>query len=427
MSPRRMADYLAAYWGSPAPLTTRPPVCRLLDMKYAPDEQCTLLYQWGEELLIGSYQWPAAQQSPAPQARRLAPLEMWLYSFCQDPALPGLQAVLDGPTLLAALQAALPHRPSRANELVRCQAIPLRYRPGKRCTLQIDLVVRHHVTGRLQRARLYGKLYHHADKAQAVHTEMQLLHAVTTATASPLRLAEAVTFLPELGLVVQAPVAGEPLEQQLYQPERVGRAGQGQLMHSLGRAAHALAALHEIELVTARLRPATADLSKLGRRAAKVAAVAPHFGAALEQLAARLCAQVPTTPAADLRIGHGDCKPSQFLLTPAQVVLLDFDHCGMADPAADVSLFLATLRQSALRLHTKAVHRRQGATWASTPAERHFLAAYMAARTTPADFEARVAWYMALALLRKAWRGFARSPWSPLPDLLVQEALTMIN
>lgn len=428
LSPRQMAYYFQACGATPwRSAATKQPVCHVLDMKYAPDEQCTLLYQWGEALYIGAYQWQGAPTAPTARAHWLAPLGMWLYDFTQDPALPGLATVLDAQALTNTLQAVLPYCQTGTFHLMRCRATPLRYRPGKRCTVQIDLHLRHCATGRFQHARLYGKLYHHTDKARAVYGEMQRLSTALTARPGALRLADVVAFLPELGLVVQAPVQGKPLDLWVSQPERLGTAGQAQLCRSLARAAHALAELHQLDLATDRLRPATADLSKLGRRAAKVATVAPHFGCSLGRLAERLCAQAPASATTDLRISHGDCKPSQFLLSADQVALLDFDHGGMADPAADVGLFLATLRQSALRLGTKATYRKRGTTWTSTAAEAHFLDGYLAASDAPADFRTRVAWYAALALLRKAWRGFARSPWSPLPDLLVQEALAIVN
>ena len=45
---------------------------------------------------------------------------------------------------------------------------------------------------------------------------------------------------------------------------------------------------------------------------------------------------------------HGDCT-SQFLIGDGRVYLLDLDHCGVSDQAADVGTFLATLRQQEIR------------------------------------------------------------------------------
>ena len=108
---------------------------------------------------------------------------------------------------------------------------------------------------------------------------------------------------------------------------------------------------------------------------------------------------------------HGDCKPSQFLIGPAGVTLLDLDHCGLAEPASDVGTFLATLRQQALR---GALAGRPG-----RPAARRSSGS--STRTAPPpmlmiDFMMSARWYQAVALCRKALRAFARSParhWPP--------------
>lgn len=421
-SPAHMRAYLAAASGTPCAAGRRLPACHLLDMKYAPNEQCTLLYQWGDQLWIGLLPWQKAP--PTDHAHYLAPLNLWLYPFPHDPALPTLATVLDDGALTERLRAALPLYQTDGMDLVRAHATPLRYRPGKRCTVQIDLLLRSRRRGALCRQRLYGKLYHDADKAVAVYEEMHLLADAVNTGSGALTLATAVAFVPALSLVLQAPVAGQPLD-LLLRATAGGAAGTTAVM----RAAQALAALHQLPVATERRRPGTSDVAKLSRRVAKVATVAPALGEAMVTLArhlADLAHHLPTW-GATTSIGHGDCKPSQFLLSPDQVALLDFDHCGMADPAADVALFLATLRQG--RVHQQSNARRRPVTMQSVDdAQRAaFYTAYAAATGAPPAFAYRVAWYEALALLRKAWRSFARSPWSPLPALLVDEARRSID
>jgi aminoglycoside phosphotransferase (APT) family kinase protein len=114
---------------------------------------------------------------------------------------------------------------------------------------------------------------------------------------------------------------------------------------------------------------------------------------------------------------HGDCKPSQFLIGPAHTALLDFDHCGMADPASDVGTFLATLRQ----MKVSAQGPLQSTHWFHALEER-FLEEYIRTRGCHPDIRLRATWYMAVALLRKSLRSFARSPRSPVPAALVEEA-----
>lgn len=415
-SPAHMRAYLAAVGGMPYTAGGRWPACHLLDMKYAPNEQCTLLYQWGDQLWIGLLPWQKAP--PTDHAHYLAPLNLWLYPFPHDPALPTLARVLDDGALTDLLRATLPLYQTDEMDLVRAHATPLRYRPGKRCTVQIDLLLRSRQRRTLCRQRLYGKLYHDADKAAAVYAEMHLL-ANAVADGGALTLATAVAFVPTLSLVLQAPVAGQPLDLLLR-----ATAGDAAGTTAVMRAAQALAALHQLPVATERLRPGASDVAKLSRRVANVATVAPAVGEAMVTLArhlADLAAHLPTW-GATTSIGHGDCKPSQFLLSPDQVALLDFDHCGMADPAADVALFLATLRQA--RVHQQSNARRRPAAMQPADDARRaaFYTAYTAVTGAAPDFACRVAWYEAVALLRKAWRSFARSPWSPLPALLVDEA-----
>jgi hypothetical protein len=54
--------------------------------------------------------------------------------------------------------------------------------------------------------------------------------------------------------------------------------------------------------------------------------------------------------------------------------------------------------------------------------KRQFLETYCSASGYPSGFWQRAEWYEAVGLLRKAIRGFERSPFSPLPAALVAEA-----
>jgi hypothetical protein len=94
----------------------------------------------------------------------------------------------------------------------------------------------------------------------------------------------------------------------------------------------------------------------------------------------------------------------------------------MADPAVDVGTYLATLQQMKVRETIK--NRGQPVPCASwlPGLERQFLEAYCSASGYPPEFWHRAAWYEAVALLRKAIRGFERSPFSQLPAALVAEA-----
>ena len=94
----------------------------------------------------------------------------------------------------------------------------------------------------------------------------------------------------------------------------------------------------------------------------------------------------------------------------------------MADPAVDVGTFLATLQQMKVKQTMKNRGKPVRCTDWLPDLKRQFLEAYCSASGAPSGFWQRAAWYEAVALLRKAIRGFERSPFSPLPDALVAEA-----
>jgi hypothetical protein len=399
----------------------------VLDAKYEPGARCAVLYAVGERLLIGELQWPGTPDA-APTLQ--------LHAYEDDPALRGLRTVLDGEAMAGILSRALPECASGALRIVRCRVTPLRYRLGKRCTLRFDLRLREQQTGAFVAATLYGKLYHSADKAAAVRAEMQLLAASPALAAAGVKLAAPAAFVPELPMLLQSPVSGIPLDLLLNRPPQSPRLADEAARAGLCGAAAALAALHRSNVSSTRTRPAADELRRMQQRSARSVPTAPA-GADLHALACALPAWLDCLPewGAEITLVHGDCKPSQFLVVPqaraggrSEVAVLDFDHCGMADPAADVGNFLASLRQAELRQALRA--RKQAGAGVGVPVleplptalEEEFLAAYAAARHTSTNFPRRAAWYEAVALLRKALRSFGRSPRSPLPALLVQEA-----
>jgi aminoglycoside phosphotransferase (APT) family kinase protein len=340
--------------------------------------------------------------------------------------LPGLAEVLEPRRIATALAGALPECRDGAFRVLRCRVTPLRYRPGRRCTVQLDIHLRENKTGAITSRTLFGKVYHDVAKAKAVYGEMQMLAAATPVQEGPISLARAVAFLPDLALILQAPVEGRPLDMLFGRMKGAAEKGNQHGWNGALRAATALAALHRTGLTSQRERLIAAELARFKRRTARVSLADPFLGRRMEELAMALSTRFEQLLDWDPEVSlvHGDCKPSQFLIGPNHVALLDFDHCGMADPASDVGNFLASLRQLGARQWLK--ERKSAAAaarslWLQT-LEQRFLDEFCAASGRGADFRWRVRWYEAVALLRKALRSFARAPRSPLPAALVDEA-----
>jgi hypothetical protein len=428
LRPRLMEHYLAGL--HPLGATQPQAPCHVLDAKYEPGKQCAVLYQLGTQLMIGELRWDTQNHSTTTHPVESRPMEMHLYPYERDPALPGLTTVLDGQRMADILSQTLPDCMRGEERILRCRVTPLRYRLGKRCTVRIDLRLRNTQSGVISSRTLYGKLYHALGKAQAVYAEMQMLAASPLLQSRGVTVAAAVALLPQLPMVLQSPVGGAPLDLWLSQPKAPTHTGNLLLTEGVRQAAAALAALHQVEICTGRVRSVAAELERFQRRCVAIQAVDPGVGALLSALAHALPAWLPHLPAwgAEESLVHGDCKPSQFFLTPRvagtpTVAVLDFDHCGIADPAADVGNFLASLRQVAVRQRLKEREPTvaKGSEWLAT-LEAEFHRAYVDARPCHAHFAQRAIWYQAIALLRKGLRAYARSPRSPLPARLVAEA-----
>ncbi len=372
LDPRRMGPELAAATGA------RHATCHVLDAKYEPGVRAVILYALGDRLVRGDLVDSGVRLSPFPD----------------DPDLPTLPQLMDpataGPLLGASAWARV--------EL-------LRYRPGKRATVRLSLG---------GGTSLVAKAYHDRSKAAAVAEESVAL-AEATAGATALRFAPTAAHLDDLGWVAQHPVHGVPLDALVGNP----RMCPSDANEAVALAARAVAELHQSRPTLRRERSVERELQRFGTRAGGIATVDPRVGNQAARLATRLVVVGDHLPAAHVGPVHGDCKPSQFLLAPPVVHLLDLDHVGISDQAADVGTFMATLRQHAVR-HVLA-GRPMELTDRLPELAEHFLAAYLSASGEESR-RPRIRWHEAVALERKGLRAFARAPRSPVASALFDEA-----
>jgi hypothetical protein len=400
--------------------------CNILDMKYEPGEYCTILYSLGEQMLVGDIRWKEKKSAPPEEGRKIPQLGMQVYLFPEDPWLPAIPAVLSTVVITRAFSQALPEIASGEARLLRVTRSIQRYRPGKRLTLRFDVALKTTASGEVKYRTLYGKVFHKLEKARPVFEDMQLLAESAAVREGKISLAGAVAFLPELSLVLQDPVSGTPLEDLIGRMDGKARRGDARGEAGVERAASALAAVHTAGLETRRERPIESELVRFVERSEKIRKVDEVQGIRMLAFAEVLPNWLEKLDewGAHNTLIHGDCKPSQFLIDGERVSLLDFDHSGMSDPANDVGVFLATLRQ----LSCWQSHKAGGDDDSSSRAawllalEKRFLDAYGLAAGQDEAFRLRATWYQAAGLMRKALRGFGRSPFSPFPGILVEEA-----
>jgi len=420
LDPRRAGPALRAALGGPG----GPRSFTILDAKYEAGGNSTVLYELDDRWVVGTAARPDAGGGPEDERRAgllVEPLGLRAFVFPDDPAMPNLASLLDPGVLANALESALPACRD-GSRVVRCRATPLRYRPLRRCTLRIEAWIR--ASGKkIIRSTLFAKVYHNADKAASVWQEMRLLAEAAPVRAGQLRVAAASAFLPEVPMVVQEPVTGMPLDGLIGPLEGPATSPEPRGVAGLVTAAGALAELHTAGVSTGRTRPAGGDVRRMRKRAGGTAGVDPELGARISQVADELASVEGRLPTV-VTLVHGDCKPSQFLVGSGPAALLDFDHCGMADPASDVGNFTASLTQLALWQELKAHGSAASAQRSRWLAELGgaFVDEYEARGGPGPGLRQRVAWHETAALLRKALRAFARSPRSPMPAALADAA-----
>lgn len=384
--------------------------CHVLDAKLEPGVRAVVLYECGGRLVRGDLLGVGAA---TPSAGLVVEPGVSLSPFPLDPDLPSLPRVTDprhlGPELASVLGGT--GRP-RLGHPERLAIDILRYRPGKR------------LTARLRHPGLDGplvaKAYHDDAKATAVATEAVQVTAASQAScrggrgAGLLAFAPPVGSAPCLGVVFQEAVRGLALDDLLGSRHPVTAT----TVTGAARAGAALAELHDLSLPTGRQRPVEAELLRFAQRSERVAAVRPQLGESMGALADRLVEVLRTLAPPRTGPVHGDFKPGQLLLRGDRVVLLDLDHLGTADQAVDAGTFIASLRQQAVRSRLAG---RPPQDEEMEALSRALLEGYLRAGG-PVDQLPRIRWHVAVALERKALRAFARSPRSPFPALLVDEA-----
>jgi hypothetical protein len=349
--------------------------------------------------------------------------------FPDDPQLRVL-AVCCEPSADARLWEALERAACRSTgsrrRLIRARAEPLRYKPHDRCVLRYHLLLDGTGGGPIEMS-VVGKAYPERDQARRVHAVAEQLHRRgARVVPQPLGLVDA------LGVVLAEDVSASLTVpgMQMLRP----RCDAGFPDEELRSAAAALAVFHACTTgPRCPPRPAAREAAKVLERVDLLARSAPDLAARLSATGRLIAEALVVASARGHRcLVHGSFKPSQLLFgEDARVVVIDLDHCSLADPALDLGYFMAYLRPAA-SWHGNARAR----AWYETAAIR-FRRAYVAAMGAAAGMPqreaertlARAAIYEAALLLKIATRRVHRLN-SPRPhelEAILEDAVTRVG
>jgi Ser/Thr protein kinase RdoA (MazF antagonist) len=248
-----------------------------------------------------------------------------------DPGFPQLVGLYDQGHLARRLVAAGQGAPAGEVDVV-----PVRYRPGQRHVLRVD------VAGR---PAFYAKTYRDDTGRRAV-TGARQVAAALAAWGGPATVARAAAYLEAELTVLWTAHTGQPLSAVvLDRPELAATAGA------------ALRAVHDSTGVfgtrgDGRSDPA-AEVRATERSTEHVAALDPELAGRLAVLlgAAATALDRPGEPGHRL---HGDFKADNLLVEGTRLRVLDLDRVTVGDPALDLGKFCADLRWWALAAGTRA-------------------------------------------------------------------------
>lgn len=193
-------------------------------------------------------------------------------------------------------------------------AVPVRYRPGKRCTLR--------------KGALFLKCVAD-DRGAFIDRDARLLWHAAEIGALDFGVARPAGWLPSLRIIAQHRVPGDPVVARLWSAQG------GALARRLGAANASLANAP----INPSIRFTYADQQKRTAKYAKrLAQWVSGAGAILDQLLAQL-GHVAPGPAS--RPIHGAPHAHQWLDGPDGPMLVDFDRFSLGDPELDAATFAA--------------------------------------------------------------------------------------
>lgn len=255
-----------------------------------------------------------------------------------DPAMPFVVRALDPHHAQLRLAAAFGFQGNAALSAIRV----VRHKPGRRCVVEYEVVV-----GRAGRAdqpqTVMGKMRAKGPDWAGHRLQEAFQRAgLTGLSRAGLCVAEPLGIIPDMHMVLQRKLAGEPSSQQLAGPDGPDLAR---------RIAIAIHQLHQADVPAERRHTMADELCILHERLARLAIERPELAARLARLLARCDRLAGSMPPVPQRGIHRDFYADHVLVDGPRLGLIDFDLYCAGDPALDVGNFQAHLTEHALR-HT---------------------------------------------------------------------------
>jgi hypothetical protein len=292
----------------------------------------------------------AGGPGPAPFGRPgwegvLPDLRLRLRTQDMDDALPSLPTLVDPAAAAELLQPLLRRAGYRDAEVAACRPVVVRYKPGSRCTIVVDVDYRSHGQEPQPPSPVVVKT-HQGDKGETAWAAMTALWSRPETWRDAVRLAEPLAYLPDRRILVQGPVPEECTLKELARDAITSRDGGmlDRLRNELAKTARALAAVHGSGATYGGVATLEGELAEVTEVVERLSLSVPELGDAAAPLLEALTDRCRELPADVPVAAHHDFRPAQVLLHRGEVGFIDFDGACMAEPALDLGRFRAKLR-----------------------------------------------------------------------------------
>jgi aminoglycoside phosphotransferase (APT) family kinase protein len=280
----------------------------------------------------------------------LPELGLDLRTYHSDTALAALPILTDPQQarelLETSIRSSAPHYSDM--QIQSCTSKILRYKPGSRCTLIYHL---EYGPGAGERypATVIAKTYS-GNKGLNAYQGMQALWDSPLAKGDVVTIAEPLGYIADLKVLVQGLVPEEQtLKDLLRSALRAGTPEALEELHHFTRlTAAGLAALHQSGVYPRKTITWAGEFPDVLEEFGELSAVVPALAEAAEPLLRRLeelntqYSADPPTPT------HRSFRPPQVLIHQGTIGFIDFDGFCQAEPALDIALFLATVKDIGL-------------------------------------------------------------------------------
>lgn len=326
-------------------------------------------------------------------------------SFPMDAALPGLSLLVRPPELVGFLSSLLAERMDAGNRISDCRVNLLRYVPGKRCIVALELRIESKESRGVECRKLIAKA-HANGQGKKVYSTLRELRDHGFADGR-LTVSEPLAYDARWQLLLLDHSQGELLRNLIL--------AQSDLEGALEGAAEWLAKLHRCGITNGRRYSLQDHLRTLEARKNALEQVSPDAARSFEEVLARIGSQIEEIEERRLGPTHRDFSPDHLLVDWAHFTGLDFDEFCQYDPVFDVAHFIAHVKYLGL-LHSSSLH-------AFDPLAERFSATYQSCARIQSL--ARLEPYLALAYLKLAQivaLVIRPNSWQEMTDTILAEA-----